>query len=95
MDIPKAHILYVIFGVGMMYLISVAFMQSVIQFSDTAHIPFRLTSFVMAPLAMNTRTVIRVLLNAGVPHVSKNASLTFSEVCTLSKCYSLLYIILC
>ncbi|XP_071687653.1 sodium/calcium exchanger NCL-like [Rutidosis leptorrhynchoides] len=80
LEIPKAHILYVIFGVGIMYLISGAFMQSVIQFSNAAHIPFRFTSFVMAPLAMNTRMVITALLNVGVPHATKNASLTFSEM---------------
>lgn len=79
---PKAVILYVVFGVGIIYLISGAFIQSVIQFSNAARIPFLFTSFVMAPLSMNTKMIIMALLDAG-PRVSKNASLTFSEVCTL------------
>ncbi|XP_023759907.1 sodium/calcium exchanger NCL1 [Lactuca sativa] len=76
---PKAVILYVVFGVGIIYLISGAFIQSVIQFSNAAHIPFLFTSFVMAPLSMNTKMIIMALLDAG-PRVSKNASLTFSEI---------------
>nr|XP_043611425.1 sodium/calcium exchanger NCL2-like [Erigeron canadensis] len=77
---PKlASVLYVISGVAITYIISGAFIQSVIQFSDAAHIPFLFTSFVMAPIAMNARMVITSLLNVG-PRVSKNASLTFSEI---------------
>ncbi|KAI3510844.1 hypothetical protein L1887_17981 [Cichorium endivia] len=75
----KITILYVVFGVGIIYLISGAFIQSVIQFSNAAHIPFLFTSFVMAPLAMNTKMIIMAVLNTG-PRVSKNASLTFSEI---------------
>ncbi|KAI3739930.1 hypothetical protein L2E82_30344 [Cichorium intybus] len=79
MEKPKITILYVVFGVGIIYLISGAFIQSVIQFSNAAHIPFLFTSFVMAPLAMNTKMIIMALLNTG-PRVSQNASLTFSEI---------------
>ncbi|KAI3739923.1 hypothetical protein L2E82_30336 [Cichorium intybus] len=79
MGTPKIMILYVVFGVGVIYIISGAFIQSVIQFSNAAHIPFLFTSFVMAPLAMNTKMIIMALFNAG-PRVSKNASLTFSEI---------------
>ncbi|KAI3826281.1 hypothetical protein L1987_00326 [Smallanthus sonchifolius] len=76
---PKASILYVIFGVAVMFVISGAFMQSIQQFSDAAHIPFQLTSFVVFPIVMNARMVITALLHVG-PRVSKNASLTFSEI---------------
>ncbi|KAL7618322.1 hypothetical protein Lser_V15G03950 [Lactuca serriola] len=79
MRIHKTSILYVVFGVGIIYLISGAFIQSVIQFSNAAHIPFLFTSFVVAPLAMNTKMIITALLDAR-PSVSMNASLTFSEI---------------
>ncbi|KAK9068543.1 hypothetical protein SSX86_012658 [Deinandra increscens subsp. villosa] len=76
---PKASIVYVIFGVGILYLISGAFVLSIIQFSNAAHIPIPLTSFVVLPIIMNARMVITALLKTG-PRVSKNASLTFSEI---------------
>ncbi|KAI3510423.1 hypothetical protein L1887_17404 [Cichorium endivia] len=78
-DAPKARIMYVIFGVGIIYVISGAFVQSVVQFSDAAHMSFLFTSFVIAPLAMNTKMIITALLEAA-SHVSKNASLTISEI---------------
>ncbi|KAI3510425.1 hypothetical protein L1887_17407 [Cichorium endivia] len=76
---PKARIMYAIFGVGIISVISGAFVQSVVQFSNAAHISFLFTSFVIAPLAMNTRMIISALLEAA-SHVSKNASLTISEI---------------
>ncbi|KAD3337388.1 hypothetical protein E3N88_32908 [Mikania micrantha] len=76
---PKASFVYVIFGILVMYLISGAFMQSILQFSNAAQIPFLLTSFVVSPIAMNARMVVTALLVTR-PHVSKNASLTFSQI---------------
>ena len=77
---PQASIVYVIFGVAIMITISSAFITSVIQFSNAAHIPFLFTAFVMAPIALNAKMVIDALLKAQ-PNVRTNASLTFSEVC--------------
>ncbi|KAL9994272.1 putative EF-hand domain-containing protein [Helianthus debilis subsp. tardiflorus] len=76
---PQAAILYVAFGIGVMSLISRAFTQSVLQFSNAAHIPLHLTSFVVFPFATYARMVIKALLNIG-SHVEKNASLTFFEI---------------
>lgn len=89
---PKASIMYVIVGVAIMITISFAFVLSVIQFSNAAHIPFLFTSFVMAPIAMNAKMVIGAVLNAQ-RHVRKNASLTFSQVCTLLQQHHLLFVI--
>ncbi|XP_021994402.2 sodium/calcium exchanger NCL2 [Helianthus annuus] len=76
---PQAAIVYVTFGIGVMYLISGAFMQSVLQFSNAAHIPLHFTSFVVFPIAMNARMIIKALLSTG-SRVGKNASLTFFEI---------------
>ncbi|KAK9058703.1 hypothetical protein SSX86_023545 [Deinandra increscens subsp. villosa] len=76
---PKASIVYVIAGILVMFAISRAFMQSVLQFSNAAQVPFHLTSFVVFPIAMNGRMLLTSLLHTR-PHVSKNASLTFSEM---------------
>ncbi|KAK1411881.1 hypothetical protein QVD17_32712 [Tagetes erecta] len=76
---PKPRILYVVFGIPIMFLISGAFMQSITQFSNAAHIPFHLTSFVVFPIVMNIKMFIRPFLHAR-SHVSKNASLAFSEM---------------
>ncbi|KAI3510424.1 hypothetical protein L1887_17405 [Cichorium endivia] len=76
---PKATIMYAICGVGIISVISGAFVQSVVQFSNAAHISFLFTSFVIAPLAMNIRIIITALLDAA-SHISKNASLTISEI---------------
>lgn len=83
-DEPKSRIMYVIFGVGIIYVISGAFVQSVVQFSDAARISFLFTSFVIAPIAMNTKMIIMALLEAA-SGVSKNASLTISEVWTINQ----------
>ncbi|KAK1426153.1 hypothetical protein QVD17_14822 [Tagetes erecta] len=79
MVIPKRRIFYVIFGVPIMSLISRALTQSVMQFSNAAHIPLNLTSFVVLPFVMNAKIVIKPFLHAG-PRVSRNASLTFSQI---------------
>ncbi|XP_076902502.1 sodium/calcium exchanger NCL2-like [Bidens hawaiensis] len=79
MENPILSIMYVIFGVGIMYVISGAFMQSIMQFSNEAHMPLDFTSFVVFPIAMNARTVIKSLVQY-YSSVSRNASLAFSEV---------------
>lgn len=81
MDENKAKIMYVIFGVGIIYLISGAFVQSVVQFSDASQLSFLFTSFVFAPIAMNAKMIIMAIIDAW-SHVSKNASLRILEVCT-------------
>ncbi|GJZ13400.1 EF-hand domain pair containing protein [Tanacetum coccineum] len=83
---PKA-IVYLIFGAAIMITITSAFITSVKQFSNAAHIPFLFTSFVMAPIALKAKMVIKALLK---PHDRANASLTFSEVCSLSQMHHLL-----
>ncbi|PWA48256.1 EF-hand domain pair [Artemisia annua] len=76
---PKATIVYAIFGIVITVTITSPFITSVKQFSTAAHIPFLFTSFVMVPIALNTKKVIDALLDAQ-PHVQKNASLAFSEI---------------
>ena len=88
---PKATIVYAIFGIAITVIITSPFITSVKQFSTAAHIPFLFTSFVMVPIALNAKKVIDALLDAQ-PHVRKNASLAFSEVCTLSLMHHLLYV---
>ncbi|GKD61628.1 EF-hand domain pair containing protein, partial [Tanacetum coccineum] len=88
---PQASIVYVIFGVALMITITSAFIRSVKQFSNAAHIPFLFTSFVLAPIALKAKMVIKALLNAQPP-VRTNASLTFSEVCSLSQMHHLLFV---
>ncbi|KAK9058702.1 hypothetical protein SSX86_023544 [Deinandra increscens subsp. villosa] len=75
---PKTNIVFLIVGLVMMFVISGGFTQSIQQFSNAAQIPFHLTSFAVFPIAMNAKMVFKSL-GAG-PRVSKNASLTFSEV---------------
>lgn len=62
-----------------MIMISGALTQSVMQFSNAAKIPVNLTSFLVLPFVMNAKIVIKPILHDG-PRVSRNASLTFSQV---------------
>lgn len=80
-DEPETDILYVVLGAATIYLFAGPFMQTVIQFSNALSIPFLFTSFVVAPLFMNARSmVIFAFSRSRKDNPNKNSSLIFFEL---------------
>ncbi|KAL2494918.1 Sodium/calcium exchanger NCL2 [Forsythia ovata] len=69
----------IVLGISILTFLVGPLINDILQLSYTMRVPSFSISFVIVPLAMNTRTVIEALFPAGKKS-EKTASLTFSEV---------------